>query len=168
MDEKFYVYKGIYIYICICIPASKVYMNLAAAKLTRDTTVPDYTDLCVCALVPLRDALRDTEIFFRVFSTLHPLALRQVKSAACSICFSRLEFIFDGFYSVSFLIWCLDVVLHFRQGIRANVLHLQRGKNVVAYLQLLLKEIFYVHISVLCLLQLCTVKCSLFKMMKFS
>lgn len=104
-------------------------MNLAAAKLTRDTTVPDYTDLCVCALVPLRDALRDTKIFFRVFSTLHPLALRQVKSAACSICFSRLEFIFEGFYSVSFLIWCLDVVLHFRQGIRANVLHLQRGKK---------------------------------------
>lgn len=53
--------------------------------------------VCVCALVPLRDALRDTKIFFRVFSTLHPLALRQVKSAACSICFSRLEFIFEGF-----------------------------------------------------------------------
>lgn len=62
MDEKFYVYKGIYIYMYMytckqslhessCCKVDKRHVLWSSVM---DTTVLDYTDLCVCALVPLR------------------------------------------------------------------------------------------------------------------
>lgn len=60
-----------------------------------DTVLVDYTSVRSCT-VPLHEALRDTQIFIRVFSTLHPRHFDRWGSAAFSICFYCLEFIFVG------------------------------------------------------------------------
>lgn len=140
-----------------------------------NTVLVDYTHLCAFACVFMHcPATRGSERHTNLHqSFLHtsPSALWQVESAACSICFYRLEFIFLGCFFFNLVFGC-GVTLWRVWGNRwdGNTVYIYRGEgNVVAYLQLLFKEIFLfdVHISVLCLLQLCTVKRSLSKM-KFS
>lgn len=139
-----------------------------------DTTLVDYMNLCAFVCVFMHcPAARGSE----THTNLHQSFLHTSPSHFDRWKVQLVQSVFIVWslflWALSFLIWCLDVVLHYRGfgeiDRRVTPSTFTEGKNVVAYLQLLFKEIFLfdVHISVLCLLQLCTVKRSLFKM-KFS
>lgn len=156
----------------MCISASKVYMNLAAAKLRRDTTCGNNFSGLHRSVCRVRLCKRHESSSEFASHTHHPRHFERGKVQLVQSVFIVWS-LFLWAFSVPFLIWCLDVVLHYREGFGeiswmfkvTSSTFIEGGKCR----RLFTKGIFLfdVHISVLCLLQLCTVKCSLFKM-KFS
>ncbi len=154
-------------------------MNLAAAMLGRDFTCGNsqwssghyFSGLHRSVCRSGRDSsLRQSSLH----TPHHPRHFWEVKSAARSVCFYCLEFIFLGFFCSFFnLVFGRGATLLRRvwgkisRMFKVTLSTFTEGGGKCSRLFTKWIFLFDVHISVLCLLQLCTVKFSLFKR-KFS
>lgn len=98
------------------------------------TTLVDYTDPCAAW-----GSVRDTNLHQSSLHTPHdPRHFERGEKVQLVQSVFIVWSLFLWAFSVPFLIWCLDVVLHYGEGFGGNLSDVQG--NIVAYLQ---KEYFY-------------------------